>query len=300
MQGGNSTLLRNRLRVILRSLPQYCFVQERVDQWIEHVLSTDPERAEMHANKLGGFSSSEIGILVSNSEGIHDPSGSAHEIISAKLLFSMPDQSDQFRRDIMMEPIHRQLFIERHERLGCTIDNDLLYRFMNAQGPRKWMRYCPDDVVVMTRMAGQPRAVVDYHHPVTVHDSERIEYGHLCQLHQGRLVAEHNNFPIDMLWVSRLNYETFTPVVSNIQYDPVLAERIIEAGDRYWNEFVMSGEVPPRLESVSDSAMQFESNLVRQIFPVAPGETNIDSGSTAVEVLHFQQGVPVMASAMRG
>lgn len=192
-----------------------------------------------------------------------------------------------------MEPIHRQLFIEKHARLGCAIDNDLMYKFLKARGPRAWMRYCPDDVVVMKNMEGRPRVLVDYIHPSYVPDGEKVGFGHVCQMTQGRMVADHNAFPIQMMWLSQLNYESFTATVSNIQYDLHLAKRIIEAGDYYWDRFVLAGDVPAPIVSGHD--------LVRQIFPVAPGEINIDrSEALPIEVLRNQQGAPALASAMRG
>lgn len=229
--------IRARVMRIITGLPQYEIIKGRVPAWVDAVIRTDPLRAEWHAIRLGGFGGSEIGTLCANYLGEYTAFSSAKEIVSGKLLFAVPTPpSAKMRRGIVMEPIHRNEF---HAKYGCSVDEKSIEVLSTSPGPLSWMRYSPDDLVIMP--SGE-RVLCDYKAPDEPHNGE-IFTSYAALLAMGRLVAEHNGITIGRTVLSEFSWEKWDTVEHEVERDADLDSLIVEAGESYWAH-VLNGEVP--------------------------------------------------------
>ena len=101
------------------------------------------------------------------------------------------------------------------------------------------MQATPDDVV---ELAGR-RVLVDYKAPAEPLTEVSLPYA--CQLHQTGLIAADLGYAFDARALVAWNHPRGTPEVLVCAHDPALDAEIVAAGTRYWNEYVLTGELPP-------------------------------------------------------
>lgn len=220
--------------------------------WVREVVKMHGEMAVWHAARAGGFGGSEIGVLVRNHQGQRaDHQSSAREIVLGKLLRILPDQDNgHLRRGNGNEDRHGQWFREKY---AAVRDEEAFNKLKTSAGPRPWMRYSPDEVVLIPAEGPNPsldgrhlvRVLGDYKAPSRVDETtDEISFQYACQLHQGAIICAYNGIHLDMLMLSQFDWAGWRLKDDVIPYDPELARQIMAAGDAYW-DCVMRAEVPP-------------------------------------------------------
>lgn len=248
----DSVAVRARcLEVIDRFKHRDALREDDVRHWVREVVGVHGEAAIWHAVRASGFGGSDIGVLVRNHQGHRaDHQASAHDIVMSKLLRSLPDEdSGHLRRGHENEPRHAQAFYAKY---GCFRDVEAFEALSAAQGPRAWMRYSPDEVVLMASARPNPslggrkvvRVLADYKAPSKVEEGDEIAFQYSCQLHQGAMICAKAGIHLDGLLLSQFDWAGWRLKDDRVDYSPELARMILAAGDHYWG-FVMAGQVPP-------------------------------------------------------
>lgn len=240
--------MKNRIEVLLAALPQYQHIKGRIPDWFEQVMRIDPDRAEFHATRLSGFGGSEIGALAANADGVRDDFSSARDIVKSKLLLSYPEPSTgHLERGVDLEPIAKAKFQRKFRHLNCRTDTEAMVALSRAVGRRGWERYSPDDILLMEVKGKTRRILADYKAPAEdcAGDDEEVKARYAAQLHLGRYLCEEAGIKIDGMVLAPLSYSKWDTVDVAVTYDRAMEARILEAGDYYWNNFVLKGELPP-------------------------------------------------------
>jgi len=159
------------------------------------------------------------------------------------------------RRGHENEEAHAQRFWSKYSAVREMSSYDAL---KNAKGSRPWMRYSPDDMVLMPMRPmmnddGQlivvptpgemHRWLIDYKAPSKVEESDEIAFQYACQLTQGAILCAENNVPIAGMMLSQFDWANWSLKDDVLGWDQDVGQMVVEAGDFYWN-CVLNGEVP--------------------------------------------------------
>lgn len=222
-----------------------------IRQWVDHVVGAHGNAAPWHAARAAGFGGSDIGVLVRNWSNLRaDHQASAHDIVEGKLLRAVPsEETGDLRRGHENEPRHAEAFYRKY---AAVRDEGAFTRLSAAHGVRLWMRYSPDDVVLVPTATPNPslggallrRVLVDYKAPRRVDPDPEIAFQYACQLHQGAMVCARSGIHLDGLMLSQFDWAAWELKDDNVVYDQELARMILRAGDHY-HAYVLRGELPP-------------------------------------------------------
>jgi hypothetical protein len=264
--------------------------------WIRAVVGSHGEAAIWHAQRACGFGGSEIGVLVRNHLGHRaDHQNSAHDILASKLLKSVPQEdAGDLRRGHENEPLHAQRFYAKH---GAVRDQVAFNLLSKATGLRPWMRYSPDDVVVIPTADANPRLngkklrrlLIDYKAPRNVDSNEFIAFQYSCQLHQGAMICAAQGIHLDGLMLSQYDWAGWRLKDDYVAYDPELAMLILEAGDHY-HSFLMRGLVPsyivtPRFDQSEAYEQRYSPYAQRYAYLAAIESAASEEKEKAAQVL---------------
>lgn len=273
-QRDRSEIERQCVSIIDRHAHREAILEGDLRLWVREVVATHGEAAVWHAARAGGFGGSEIGVLVRNRAGVRaDHQASAHDIVMGKLLRRMPEEdSGPLRRGHDNEPRHAQWFQSKY---GAQRDQEAFDKLTKGVGLRPWMRYSPDELVLMPVDARNPalqgrhlaRWLVDYKAPSVIDDSAEIKFQYACQLHQGALICAKLGIHLDGLMLSQFDWARWELKDDHVPYDPEMSRLILDAGDHYW-EYVLRGRVPdyvvrPRFEGEVDLRKAWEDRANR-------------------------------------
>lgn len=252
---------------IINALPHREAIKEGdARHWVDDVVGRYGELAKWHAIRAGGFGGSQIGALVRNFFGQRaDHGASARKIVGGALLREVPDEpTGPMQRGIAMEPAHRDWFMRKY---GAHRDVKGFEKLSKSVGPRPWMRYSPDELAFMPNpvVSGDDtlnRWLGDYKAPGEVEESESVAFQYVSQLHMGRLVCIHNGLEVHGMILSQLNWREWSLKDDIIHHMPELDQMIIQAGDHYWNDYVLRSEVP---SFIKKARLEDASELVKSI-----------------------------------
>ncbi|WP_042882887.1 hypothetical protein [Cupriavidus necator] len=249
--------LRRQLVAQLDRLPQRDAIDlADANQWIDYVIATMPHEAPWHMTRAGGIGGSEIGGLVRNYLGHRaDFMFSAHDWAMEKLLKKVPTPTTPaMLRGKEYEDNHRGRF---YQQFGTNRDAVAYGKLAKAQGTRPWMRYSPDDLVVLPRQtmetaAGevlvQGRYLTDYKSPTSVDESEAVSFQYTAQLHQGAILCAEQGIRINGAILSQFDWANWRLRNDFVPIRPELCDLIRETGDHYW-ACVLRGEIPPYIRA---------------------------------------------------
>lgn len=186
---------------IINTLPQRALIPpERIAKWIDTMAMREPERLVWHATRQSGFSGSEVGTLVENIRGRRAHFGSARKLVMQKLFMMTPDMpNEHMMRGIEMEDMHRVKFMKLW---NATRDVAAYDALSNARGRYPFLRYSPDDVVIIQGN----RVLVDYKSPSNVADEEEYDFDYQCQINLGADIMNHIGMPPSHGLLSRLSW----------------------------------------------------------------------------------------------
>lgn len=234
----------------LQLLPQFPKINpNHLQPWIEEVERIDPDRLPWHVRRLSGIGGSEIGVLVGQLRGYFHPHVSAPQLVRSKLLIDLPVEPDgpMMRGQIMEEPsrnIYRKQILERFPKAKPR--DDIIKNLGNFRDSKyPWLIGTPDEVMEM-----EPGKIwiVDYKCPsqdvVDAYQTSGVPFYYSAQLHHYRYIAEQMGYKISGLQLAALNWKSFGIDTWDVPYDPLLEQDCLFAGTHYWNNFVLTGEIP--------------------------------------------------------
>jgi hypothetical protein len=251
------------MREALEAYPQARHFEGRIDDWIATTMRVEADGAMWmwRVLRVSGFVGVDIGTLVSAFQGQCDASGSACEIVAEKLLLSAPQATGSaIERGRDMEPLIRTKARALLQGKGDDAGMSVISR---GRGPTPWMLYAPDDVLVVDGR----RWLLNYNCSLDLESEVQARERHSARLHQGRMVAMHNGLAVDVMAVAQWDYQSWRPVVFEIAHDAHVDEIIVAAGDHYWNECVLTGDLPECPAIAADFALPRERSTA--IAPVA-------------------------------
>lgn len=245
-------------KIIIDALPFRSFLTDaQIDLWINHVNSNDPLRLVWHARRLSGFGGSEMGSLVASYLSDHGSDyikpgfsfKSANEIVQSKLMMTMPGAIESNAlRGLFFEEKIRELYIEQLRRKGHVVHRDV--EGMNAinlfnDPDRVWRKANIDDLLIVDGK----RRLVDYKFPAPDIADNYKNYGissdYQCQGHHYADIAFDLDIQIDEACLAPYHMQLHE--VYDLAYPIRQDIRAVckDAGDFYWNEYLLKGKAPP-------------------------------------------------------
>lgn len=273
-----------KIREKISKLPQARFLRpEDIEKWIKRTLEIDGERIHWHVARAGGFGGSEMAGLVDSMHGERNFRNTAYGIVSGKMLIIPPSKADPFMmRGTIMEPWARKRFEDKLTEEGRKwrslddIQRNAVENVDNKKYP--WMRSsldglyevdgevwivdfkCPSDDVVneYKRFCSTSNTITEHGSPcpnfvpnretmrsknVNVH----IPFDdYIYQLHHYYTDAGIKGVDADRIVLSVFDYQNGADTMMiEIQKDEEVVQELIDAGEFYWNEFVLNGKIPP-------------------------------------------------------
>ena len=241
-----NTVLGAQIAAELSALPQYPLLDPvAMNRWVDRVCANDPDRLFWHIARASGFGGSDIGTLVEASRNVYSPFSSAHAIVSQKLLKYAPTPpTPAMRRGVDLEPIVKAMFQEEFSAL--ELDHPLP-PVANPDVP--WMRYNPD---FYCQLQDGSWALIDFKstHDENIETYEKegeVSFGYTCQLHQGATWLRSLGYQVDHLLLVSHNFEKWEIDTRRIEEDPNLHQEILDVGNFYWEQHVLTGITPSKI-----------------------------------------------------
>ena len=233
-----------QIKALYKAEQSRFFTENRVKSWLDQVLKVDADRLPWHVKRTYGFGGSEVGVLVAERHGLVDPFESARNIVASKLLINAPQEAiPAMERGQYMEDVIAKKFFADHAAYNPVRDEEAMAIMSKTLGLRVWQNGSPDEVVVMGK--NRRRYIADYKAPgEDGYEVKGVPMRYAAQLHHYGMIAEKCGIHVDGFLLIGLNYRQWKLEVLPVPFDPELQEQILEAGDYYWNEFVMQDRLP--------------------------------------------------------
>ena len=237
----------------IEALPQYKWVDDiKKYEWIKRVRQIDPGREEWHVRRLKGFGGSEIGALIMARNGEYHPFTSSADIVRGKLLETAPQESKgNLARGSIMEPLvrdeYRKMLVERYgDRVKFRDDLfEVTMNYKDADPKLQWLIGTPDDIVEIDGVL----QVIDYKVPkpqnLTDYEINGVPFYYAAQLHHYKIILEKCGYEVGKLTLASLNTDSWTIDERDVEISPQMEQDVIDAGNFYWHDYVMLGEIPP-------------------------------------------------------
>lgn len=247
----------------IRALPFSKFItSERLNEYFlaSHERGED---LEWLVNRMDGFGASETGYLVTDLRNrtrkpVDDfVSGlkSARSVIAEKLLYKLQDTDNQdlqgaLQRGKRMEDLIRTIFIDDLRAAGHNVERDteslkILQNAPSHHSQYPWLKGKNlDDLLIVDGK----RIIVDYKvpkeagHNLIVENEGTLAYR--VQVNQYEMFLKDKGIEVDGLCVAAFNFSDATVSAVWLDPEPELQNEIIEAGDTFWNDYVLRGRLP--------------------------------------------------------
>lgn len=261
---------------VVEQLPQFkngVIKEEDAFRWAENTLIADPGRLVWHAKRLEGWGASDIGHLVTALRGDFDAFKGAPRLVMEKLMKIAPDApSGASLRGLEMEDLIRQKFLKKFSAKQRPDLHKGYHGFKSRQ--YSWLKGNPDDIVEINSKI----FIVDYKAPGSEsfkksEAAEGVNFDYACQLHHLHKIAAELGIQVDGLLIAALDFDAWEVESRLIDFNPDLMNEILQAGDHYWNEYVMQGLIPDPIykptfnlslmeEHESDAVLSLSTQLV--------------------------------------
>lgn len=252
---------RIALREGIRKLPQAHLLDDnKINAWIEQVLSVEPERADWHVKRLAGIGGSEIGVLWGSDRGMYHPFSSAYDVVASKLLDKgISEPNGPMKLGTALENMTRDMARAKMVSTYGARD-DLVAKIGGARfDDVPWLIGNPDDIFDTYKKDGAIY-VVDYKvpQPETFKHVMRsgIPFYYEAQMHHYALIAEKSGYKIGGLMLAMLDLNQFDVKFLSTPYNPQMAQEIIEVGNKYWNEYVLRARNAPSAKLTNSIDME--------------------------------------------
>lgn len=231
--------------------------KDRVSDYLRNVLQSG-ENVVWHINRLYGFGASEIGSLVADVRNRNRQPGdeyeatfkSARQVISEKLMYKLSESDEKMLRGKKMEPLIAELFINQLREAGHTVEraDDVLDKLKKSDGVHSEYPWLKGKNIDDAFYIDGKLILVDYKAPSTDAFANLVaEQGGLsyqAQLNQYDLYAKDKGIHFDGLCLVPFDYYTANTSPIFLDCDGDLQKEILQAGDLYWNEYVLQGRLP--------------------------------------------------------
>ncbi|MEP3667036.1 MAG: YqaJ viral recombinase family protein, partial [Roseibium sp.] len=217
------------------------------------------EHVHWHVRRASAMGGSDSGTIVKHFRGKRGGFSDARSIVMQKLLIMSPmPGTPEMSRGVRAEPWIQQMY---QEQTGAkTIDADLkkLRGFRWAGLPS--MIGTPDDFVsiVVDDIAGKTnrearRRMIDYKCPsaavVEDYESNGVSFDYVCQLHHYGILTLAAGAKFDDMAIECFDPRHFDIKSFPVPFDKELAREMSAAHQKIWNEFVMAGVLPEKLQA---------------------------------------------------
>lgn len=302
---------------------------ERVKMWLEKAYQENPEKTLWHVVRAGGFGGSDMGILYAATEGDQgqSPFGIPREILASKL-FLIPIGEDNIHtaRGTRMEPYVKDRFLKDLEtgaivestlsdadknRLLGNIEENHLYgaksildkemeaKFMTYYNEKHpWLNGNPDDII---QLKDGSIVIVDYKAPVNAHG--KIPDYYYAQIHQYAVVFK-DLYPeladkVKVLGLAEFDFRGGASIkYTETEFDQNVADKILEIGDIYWNDYVMQNRMPKSIEYGKSSelsdlklvAVERDENGVATEVNEISLEEDVEKGIVSPDLKYYTDG----------
>ena len=234
-------------RAIIDALPQRAYLDDvTINNWISMVQAVEPERLVWHARRLSGIGGSEIGSLLAYDRGYFTfEDATPDKIIGGKLMIVSPTSPNgDCQRGIFLED---EVSDRVHHKYRCRRAEDLLQAIREADPDpaHPWQVGNPDDLVWF----GDKLFLVDYKVPRATNIDKVKKAGapldYAAQLHHYKQIADRViKHPITGLLLAPFDTNAWEPHLIPIKENERLHQDLLRVGDKYWNDYVMQGQVP--------------------------------------------------------
>ncbi|MFM2668596.1 hypothetical protein AAFX24_28035 [Vibrio mediterranei] len=249
--------LKSQMLFEIQQLPFYKHLEEEaITRWIDHVVTTQPERAMWHVPRLFQFGGSEIGILVQaernlRAEVISDMAfthTSEYEVFGSKYLKVLPQITEDeavLSRGTDAEPMIRLLrertlkqnhrsVIRRPDIAEAIVSAELdKFKFTRVQVDDVWE--CDGKLLIDDYKAPSESGLT------TLLNSEPVTY--TAQVTIAKMVANELGYDIHSTQIVPLNWSKYRLDIIDVPFDLAFEAEIIEVcQDRY--DKLCAGELP--------------------------------------------------------
>lgn len=251
------TKLKKQMFKALDNLPQRQFIDDtHARAWIDQVVDQEPDRAFWHIDRLKGIGGSEIGVLLGAENGDFHPFSDGRQITKQKLLLEgLTPPNGDLKRGTMMEDMAENLYFDQIAKRGAKsiLTEDLkaiINAYHNEEHP--WLVGNPDGII---QEKNGDIYIVDYKVPMPSQidhiQSVGVPFYYEAQLHHYKLILDGlKDFGLNVkgLKLCPLNLKTFEVEEYDVPIREELLDDILEAGDKYWNDYVLKGRPAPLIQ----------------------------------------------------
>lgn len=232
---------------IFQQLPQFQHLtEEKVNAFISHVNSYEPERLlDFHIPRLGGIGGSEIGEVIGEFMDNRSRFGCRRTVVQSKLLLEFPEKPTYHTlRGNINEPVIRRFF---REQSGGDAQDEILQQLGERRHSKfSWLVGRPDELIYI----GNKLYLVDYKCPSpgfeSDYDRDGVPFGYQAQLHHYDMLLQDNGIEVDgILLVAMDAVKPGVLEIYEVEKRPALYEAIADIGNETWNDFVLTGILPP-------------------------------------------------------
>lgn len=249
--------LKKQMFKALDDLPQRQFIDDtHARAWIDQVVDQEPDRAFWHIDRLKGIGGSEIGVLLGAENGDFHPFSDGRQITKQKLLLEgLTPPNGDLKRGTMMEDMAENLYFDQIAKRGAKsiLTEDLkaiINAYHNEEHP--WLVGNPDGII---QEKNGDIYIVDYKVPMPSQidhiQSVGVPFYYEAQLHHYKLILDGlKDFGLNVkgLKLCPLNLKTFEVEEYDVPIREELLDDILEAGDKYWNDYVLKGRPAPLIQ----------------------------------------------------
>jgi len=229
---------------MLKSVPQYEHFTEDGISMFRNRYGND-KRLAWHVARLCGIGGSETGVAVAARRGVDDLFAKEPTDLALEKLLRIPPipETGAMKFGQFAENSLREMFLEEY---GAKRDFASLEAFNSMKGPEKhpWMRYSPDDVILINGR----RILTDYKVPGEGHAANHLPLRYVAQLHQGAMLMDYHGIKVDGMMLVQFPLDQREMLVSDVSFDESIVMDILEGNDELWFGYILEGKIPARAD----------------------------------------------------
>ena len=196
-----------------------------------------------YLRRATGFSGSETGILVQSLRGEYAPFSAPRNIVAEKLLMSSPSWTTE--DDVRKRRIQKFLISEFVAEYDARVDEEAMSKAISARhANHPWMIGNPDLFVIIDGKRWLIDIECPQPHTVLEYLESGVPFSWVVRGHQNAILARQMGIEVHGIASVMWNSHEWKPAVVGVPWDEDLAADVVYAGDYYWNEYVLKGELP--------------------------------------------------------
>lgn len=238
----------------IASLPQGLHIlQPDAYTWVKKVTDYDPRNVDTYLKKMSGLGGLDMSVLVMAEMGLFHPFTDAEHLTKSKLMRTNFDPpNNHVRRSHGISKIAQEEYRAKIIKRGGKVRDDLLeiiHAYVQSERPKEvsWLIGSVDDIVE----ENGELFLIDYKTPALSQYQEAmtedVGLHHTIQAHHYLLLAKLSDIPVQKMRLFHFSTEEWDGPEREVAYDPEIEKKIIQVGQKYWNEYIMQGKIAPKL-----------------------------------------------------